>query len=400
MGPRGIDRGERTGLAMTTMGRFGVRTIVAALGAAGLAVAGVPTWAGADVPVPQAAPAGTRVTVNGGAGDQTDPHISGNLVTYTDFSVSPSQIRYHDLATGTDVAIPSSDGGTDSLPAVSGAAVVYVHFKRDPVTHAIYYHDTAASAPPVELDPQANSNRRRVSIGATTVAWQDFGFTALSSPEIVAYDLSTHSATRLTDDALYDRDPMVDPSGTVITWAKCASLAGGCDIWDATLADGVWTVHQLTSDAAEESDPHTNGSVVTYASSRDSETADIRWQPVTGGPEQVLDFTGNDQNPHLSGNVITFEHYQDTDPTANFDIYAYDLSTGALYRLTESAEDESLNDVWSDASGAVHAVWSTRVATGDDNVYAFSFALPTATSTDTTAPTITITTPADTRRTP
>src|SRR5689334_12891220 len=44
-------------------------------------------------------PAGASLITLGGPGDQTDPHVSGNLVAYTDFAGGNGQIVVHDLAT-------------------------------------------------------------------------------------------------------------------------------------------------------------------------------------------------------------------------------------------------------------------------------------------------------------
>ncbi len=119
---------------------------------------------------------------------------------------------------------------------------------------------------------------------------------------------------------------------------------------------------------------------------------DIRWQPVGGGPEQSISLPGYERNPHVSGNLVTFEHYDATD---YWEIYAYDLSTNALYRL-HSSYIEALNDVWSGPDGSAHVVWSALGYEGDNtysrNVYELSFVVPSA---DATAPVITIASPTD-----
>src|SRR6266581_3083492 len=73
-------------------------TAVMAAATAGTAQAIVPANGG-DV-------GGTFVTVNNGTGDQTDPHVSGDLVTYADIVDGGSRIRYHDLGAGTDRVVP------------------------------------------------------------------------------------------------------------------------------------------------------------------------------------------------------------------------------------------------------------------------------------------------------
>jgi hypothetical protein len=324
--------------------------------------------------------AGSVTPVATGALDQSDPHVSGDWVVYTDFSAGSSsgRIRYRNVVTGFDAAIPNLEGGGDSLSDISGTTVVYIHFAAG--RHAVYSFDIAAGGDPVELDPQPASNRRGSGVGGRTVAWQDFGFTALVSPEIVVYDLDTHVMTRLTDDALYDRDPQVSADGNTVTWAKCTSVAGGCEVWDAARTGSTWTSGPLTSGGTESSLPDTNGNTVVYDRALGFNESDIVWQPVAGGPAAQLTLPSVQQNPSISGGVVTFESYDPTASTPNFDLYAYDVATDRLYRLTDTPEDEALNDVWVAPDGTVTVVWSQRDATGDDNVYAETVTLPATTT--------------------
>src|SRR5688572_26337141 len=66
---------------------------------------------------------GTTELVHGGPGNQTDPHISGSLVSYSNLT-SSREIRYHDLATGLNSAIPQGDH-QDTLSDLSGATIVF-----------------------------------------------------------------------------------------------------------------------------------------------------------------------------------------------------------------------------------------------------------------------------------
>ena len=69
-------------------------------------------------------PPGQEYTVNGAPGNQTGPHVSGDLVSYSDESSGGSQIRYHDLATGVDSAI-ANGGAFDFLSDVAGGRIVF-----------------------------------------------------------------------------------------------------------------------------------------------------------------------------------------------------------------------------------------------------------------------------------
>ena len=351
------------------------------LGVAGLAVLALGVGPQPAQATTEGTLAGTEVPVATGAGDQTDPHVSGDWIVYTDFSGSNGgRIRYHNLVTGFDAAILNADG-TDSLSDISGTTVVYIHFAGDG-RHAVYSFDIAAGGNPIELDPQPASNRREAAVGGRTVAWQDFGFSTVSSPEIAVYDLDTHVTTRLTDDSLYDRDPEVSPDGNTVTWAKCTSVAGGCEVWEAVRTGSTWTANPLTSGGTESTLPDTNGSVVVYNRALGFNESDIVWQPVGGGPENQLTLPSMSiqQNPSISGGLVTFESYDPSAATPNFDIYAYQLATDTLFRLTETPNDESLNDVWVAPDGHMTVVWSRREITGDDNVYAETFTLPATTT--------------------
>jgi hypothetical protein len=125
--------------------------------------------------------------------------------------------------------------------------------------------------------------------------------------------------------------------------------------------------------------PDTNGDVVAYNRTLGFNESDIVWQPIGGGPEGQLTLPSMQQNPSISGSVLTFESYDPTASTPNFDIYLYDLATDRLFKLTDTPEDESLNDVWARPDGTVTVVRSRREATGDENVYAETLTLTSIT---------------------
>jgi hypothetical protein len=64
------------------------------------------------------------VVINNGPGDQTDPHVSGDLASYTDGNVN-SSVRYFRFSTALDQAIPTPTGVSDSLSDVSGSRIVF-----------------------------------------------------------------------------------------------------------------------------------------------------------------------------------------------------------------------------------------------------------------------------------
>ncbi|MFP2912823.1 TolB family protein [Pyxidicoccus sp. 3LFB2] len=316
---------------------------------------------------------GTHRVVNNGPGDQTDPHVSGALVAYTNEVRGTSEIRYHDLLSGRDAAIPNG-GAFDFVSDVSNGTVV---FTRVGTSSAIYTFDVATGAPPVEVAPEAGCSRRSAVIGGRTVAWQDFGYTGNTlQPEIATYDLDRGVLTRLTNDTLQDRTPAVAPDGRTVVWAKCDAQGLRCDIWEARRGEGGFTTQALTGTEGEESQPDTNGQVVVYASTRTVDGVaerDIYWKPVGGGAEQRLALPGLDSNPSISGSLVAFE--RKAPGRSDFDIVLYDLKSQTLYVLTSTPADENLNDLSVGSDGQVRVVW-TSPANGDFNVHSFTFRQP------------------------
>lgn len=154
----------------------------------------------APAPVPVAA---TPVLVSGGAGNQTDPHISGTLVTYTNSTDGVMEIRYHDLATDQDDAIPTG-GHRDSLSDVDGSTVVFRRVFTDgsSARRPIMAFDvTNPGTPPVEIAPDPTARREFARLGGSTVAWVELIGPSSNQTDIVVHDLVTGVTTRLTNDA-------------------------------------------------------------------------------------------------------------------------------------------------------------------------------------------------------
>ncbi|MGQ0507178.1 MAG: TolB family protein [Myxococcaceae bacterium] len=335
--------------------------------------------------LPSAAPAqltygptltGIQSTVNSGPGDQTDPHVSCDTVAYTSEVSGASQIRYYNLRTQGDAAIPNG-GAFDSLSDVSGSRIVFT--RTVPGTSAIFLFDTSTPATaPRELAPRASSSRRAAAVGGNTVAWQDFSDSATGlDSELVVHDLATGTTTRLTHDVLLDRSPAVSTDGNTVVFAKCETTGTTCDVYKSVRTGSTWGVPvAVTGAGSDDTLPDTNGTLIVYGSLRGADQ-DIVFQPVAGGAEQQLLLPGEDGNPNISGALIAFEHLEPGD--VNRDILLYDVSTQTAYRLTSTPSlDETLNDISVCGDGLVRVVYTVREGSGADansNVYAFSFRL-------------------------
>ena len=322
-------------------------------------------------------PSGTSYTVNNRPGDQTDAHISGSLVSYTDTATlaGTTVIRYKDLATGQDNLVPTGGpGSSDYLSDLYGTKMVFT--RSTPTTNgAIMLFDTGnPSAPPTELAPQTDSARNEASIGGDTVAWQDFGYstTGLDSA-IVVYDIASKTTTRLTTDATLNQLPAVSPDGNVVTWLKCDPNSGGsCDVYDAVKSGSGWSIDQLTTtgDAAH---PDTNGQIVVYSRGA-ARASSVVVQPVAGGAEQQLALTGSQANPSIDGNYVVFENTPAGQTQT--DLQVAELRNGSfdgkVYKITDTPNtNEVLSDISVNSSGEVTVTW---VASGSGlDVYAFKF---------------------------
>ncbi|MDO8586726.1 MAG: PKD domain-containing protein [Armatimonadota bacterium] len=320
----------------------------------------------------------TPIIINNGPGHQADPHVSGNLVSYTSTLPTSSEIRYFDFSSSLDQAIPSLPDRFDFLSDVSGGIVVWTRVESG--RQSIWMFDTSSAGPAVELATVAASNRRAAAIGGNTVAWQDLGFSAggVVLSEIVVCDRATGATTRLTEDTSYDRLPSVSPGGDVIVWEKAAYATAPPDIWQAVKGSAGWTASQVTNTPDPETFADTNGALVVYGGNRSGNAtgSDIYWKPVAGGGESQLALVGEQRNPNISGNVISFEGRNLADLSPNWDIYLYDLSSLELYRVTDTPVlDETLNDI-SVTGTQIRLVWS--VYETDRNVRGASFAFPVA----------------------
>lgn len=158
----------------------------------------------------------TPVTINASVGDQFDPHVSGDWVSYT----SDDSIRYYNFSTSVDTEVPQGPLTRDLLSDVSGSKIVFSRIAG--TSTAIMVFDAATAAAPVEIDPLVGSDRLGSAIGGNSVAYVDFGITP--SGELVVRDLISSNSVRLTNDSESDQNPSISPDGNVITWEHCISL--------------------------------------------------------------------------------------------------------------------------------------------------------------------------------
>lgn len=326
-----------------------------------------PTALTAIVPAVQAPPALTTVTINSGAGDQYDPHVSGDWVAYTD----GVGIRYYNFATNVDAAIPLDGAARDLLSDVSGSRIVFSRVIVG-VKTAVMVFDAATVGPAIEVDPAPSTTRFGAAIGGNTVAYIDFGLEG--NGELVISDLSTLVSTRITNDTAVDGNPSVSPDGNVVVWEHCLTSLTSCDIYETVKkSSGLWTTSAVAFSTSPEGNPDSNGTLVVYDSQRGG-NSDIFWRPVAGGAESQLELAGVERNPSIAGPYIAFESAASIFDTS--DIFVYDTVNNRLFQITDTPfVTEQLNDITMLPDCSLRVVWASDEDVDTRNIKAATFQL-------------------------
>ena len=334
--------------------------------------------AGAVDPGPAVPLAAESAPVATGTGNQTDPHVSGSLLTWTDTDSASSQIHYDDLATGVGGAVPNA-GHRDSLSGVSGTVIVFRRVFTDTARRAIMYFDVADSAAGVrELASAPETRRAFPAVGGSTVAFMQFVGASSTQSEVCVADVTapTAPAVCLTDDGLLsNRDPAVSPDGSTVTWASCQADGTGCDVYVSRKVAGIWSGRrQLTDSTGEDILPATDGSIVTYASNAGGDF-DIWWEDVDGTNERQLvlaDAPGSiESNPNIDRGAISFE--RELPGSTNADLYLHRPASGVLHQLTATPEvDETLNAISLSPTDELRVAWAQPdgLAAGHNDIHA------------------------------
>jgi hypothetical protein len=313
---------------------------------------------------------GSVIPVDNTAGDQLDPHVSGNLAAYTD-AADPSQavIRYYDFLSpvSPNAAIPGTPDDIDTLSDVNGGHIAFARYNTLTGVRACKVYDVATQ--------NIVTIGTATQVGATALGGNTVAFVNGSPGEIWAGSISSPGDPLVDISASGDNDvsPAVSPAGNVITWSSCTGFT--CSVMKSTRSGGVWSAPSVVR-AAPASNSDTDGTNIVYDSA-----GDIFFQPVGGGADTQLVLSGIERNPSISGGVIAFESA--TSAGAAADLFVYQISTNTFFRITDTPLiDETLNDVTVLPNGDVRVVW----AADDDasqafarNVYTRTFPLPPVT---------------------
>jgi hypothetical protein len=326
--------------------------------------------AGAITPANGGDAGGTMITINNGPGDQTDPHVSGDLAVYTDNQGTiSSTIRYYNFISASDQAVPNS-GEFDLLSDVNGSRIGFSRLRSDGSTASMVFDVSSMTL--TDVAPVAGSNRFGVVLGSSVVAFQELNS---GSGDIFAYDLSTSGPLiNVSASPDVEQNASISPAGNAVVWERC--VGSNCGIYRSVNTGSGWGSPELVSDTlSNEGNPDTDGTTVVYESNRPSATGeDIYFQPLTGGSETELQLVGDQRNPSINSGVIAFESH----PGTSWDLYVYIISSNTLLQVTNTPSiDEVLNDVTVLGNGDIRVVWaSAPVGSTDHDIQARTFSLP------------------------
>lgn len=302
----------------------------------------------------------TPQLVAAGPGPQTDPAVSGSLVSYTTAPGDWDDVRveYYDLATARRGAVPQPAGRDDLLSDVSGSRIVYVSSFDNTGTGDIVVHDTSTGVS-TAIAPNVTGERSYPAIGSGTVAWEDVSSGTMR--ELYVHDLATGTTTLLATGAGFsNHEPDVSPDGNVVVWLQCEIA---CDVYEATRTAAGWSTRLVAPSQGWGDGVSTDGSIVAY-----TREGDLRWQPVGGGPEQTLSLPGTTRDPGVADGWIVFQQFGDD---GSADLLLYDTRTDVLRSVTSTPGIvEQLSDISARPDGSLAIVWTMPGADGSLDVFA------------------------------
>ena len=309
---------------------------------------------------------GAPVLINTSPGNQTDPHVSGDIAAYTD--ESGGLIRYWDFFTILPGSIATPLGSTDQLSDVNGNHIAFAR-KTGPNRSCQVFDVTTWNT--VQIGPD-NSGAFSTALGSDTVAF-------VSGDDIMVGRISNPSGAlvNLSGSAALDMIPAVSPSGNAVVWQACSGSS--CSILKSTFNGTSWSSSVVVANApAFNTSPDTDGVSIVYDSDRAGSVdgSDIYVQPLAGGADTQLSLPGAQRNPSVASGIVAFESIAVGASSA--DLFIYEVSSNRLFQLTDTPSlDEQLNDVTVLPDGSIRVVWAEHPESSSDNdILAQTFTLP------------------------
>ena len=310
----------------------------------------------------------TVTTIDDSVDDELDPHVSKNLVTYTDNGPANPRIRFFDVSAGVNGVVPQTAlGQQDTLSDVNDGRITFTRQDGNGAT-AVLMFEPATGATRV-VSAFGTGEFFATAIGGNTVAFVD---ASIGNAVIGVVDLATGRREVLDPSRDLQANPQVSPDGNTIVWTKCYQDFTTCDVFKAEGGPGAWITSPVAAlSGSNELHADTDGTWVVYDSNRQSSTGqDIYFQRLGGTIETRLDIPGAQWSPNISRGVIAFES---RDPAGiNSDLFVYVVATNLLCRVTSTPTvNETLSDISVLDSGDIRLVWAANDGPfGYNNIYA------------------------------
>ena len=283
----------------------------------------------------------TRITTD--PGDQYDPAIWGDIIVFTDYRSSDTDVYYHDLSNNQEFRVIVAPGNQE-LTDVSRGIIVYTDYRSSDVwVYEVSSGHAMDITAPDKIAVGHPFNSIDPATDGTIVAWED---SRDGNMEIYAMDLGTNEERRITNDLAVDSKPAV--SDGHIVWQRCAA-GGTCDIYHYNWADG--TTQQITNTPlSNERNPDMNSQDIVYQGDWDG-NSDIAVYHLDTGTEGRLTLAGDQANPHVWGDNVAFD----------------DLSSGLYHEKLWNIPSDAVFDITGGTSGQyLNSIWENRVVYTDD----------------------------------
>ena len=320
----------------------------------------------AVIPVNNGNVTGAPILINTSPGNQTDPHVSGDIAAYSD--ESSGVIRYYDFVTMAPGSIMTPASSSDQLSDVNGNHIAFA--QQTGLSRSCQVFDVTTLSM-VQIGPD-NSGAFATALGSDTVAF-------VSGDDIKVGSISNPSGplTNLSSSAAFDSGPAVSPNGNTVVWQACSLTS--CSVLRSQFNGTSWSSAVVIANApAQNTNPDTDGTSIVYDSDRAGSVdgSDIYLQALSGGADTQLSLAGAQRNPSIANGIVAFES-TDVESTSA-DLFIYEISSNRLFRLTDTPTlDEQLNDVTVLGDGSIRVVWAAHPDTSPDNdIFAQTFNLP------------------------
>ena len=312
----------------------------------------------------------TRITSD--PGDQYDPAIAGDVVVFTDYRSSNTDVYYVDLSAMLEKPVVVAPGNQE-LTCTSAGRIVFTDYRSADV--ALFETTTSTTRNLTAADKNAlgrGFNSVDPAIDGDLVAWED---DRDGNMELYAMNVATNEERRITNTPEVDEKPSV--SGSRIVWQRCPMAGGNCDIWLYDWGTGAATAITETP-AGDERQAHIRGDHIVYQGLRGGDL-DLYLYDLSTNLERRLPLSGDQANPHVSGDNVAFDDLSG----GVYHVKLWHLPTDDVFAVTTGTAGQYLNGI--DGNRVVY----TDDRNGDLDVYMFTFTIESAG--DTTPPAIAIT---------